>query len=110
MKRKKRRNIRVPIDWPAVVRYPNGSIVAELENISASGAFIRCVKPLRPKERFKLHVVVPNHRPLSASAEVAWLHVCCDDKDLPPCGMGIRFTRVARTDRQFIRDLIAKSQ
>lgn len=109
MKRERRRDPRIHIDWVAVVRDTTGSSVAELEDISARGAFIRCEKPLRPKERFKLQVVVPNRHPLSANAEVAWLHVCCDDKELPPCGMGVRFTRIPRADRQFIHDLIAKN-
>jgi hypothetical protein len=110
VKRERRRDSRIHIDWVAVVRDNTGSnSVAELEDISASGAFIRCEKPLWPKERFKLQVVVPNRHPLSSNAEVAWLHVCCDDNELPPCGMGVRFTRIPRADRQFIHDLIAKN-
>lgn len=109
MKRERRRDSRIHIDWVAVVRDNTGSSVAELEDISASGAFIRCEKPLRPKEQFKLQVVVPNRHPLSANAEVAWLHVSCENKELPSCGMGIRFTRIPRADRQFIHDLIAKN-
>jgi Tfp pilus assembly protein PilZ len=85
-------------------------MVAEMENIGTNGAFIRCDKPLRPKERFKLLIVAPNHSPLSASAEVAWLKVVCSDKDLPPCGMGIRFIRVSSTVRQFIRALLRRKK
>jgi hypothetical protein len=76
--------------------------VAQMENISANGAFLRCDKVLRPKERLKLHMVAPSHRTLSASAEVVWLHVHCFEDNIPPCGVGIRFTRVSRTDRQFL--------
>jgi hypothetical protein len=90
-----------------MVQHTSGGMVAEMENIGANGAFIRCDKPLRPKEKFKLHIVAPNHSPLSASAEVAWLQVICSDKDVPPCGMGVRFTRVSSTVRQYIRGFIA---
>jgi hypothetical protein len=96
------------VDWPAVVHYTDGGIVAEIENISANGAFIRCEKALRPKEKFKLHMVAPNHTPLIASAEVAWLHVFCSDDNIPPCAMGIRFTRASRNVRQFIRGFITE--
>jgi hypothetical protein len=82
-------------------------MVAEMENIGTNGAFIRCDKPLKPKEKFKLHIVTPNHSPLSASAEVAWLQVLCVGKDVPPCGMGIRFTRVSSAVRQYIRTFVA---
>jgi hypothetical protein len=85
-------------------------MVAEMENIGANGAFIRCEKPLRPKERFKLHIMAPNHIAISARAEVAWLHVFCSKSEVPPCGMGIRFTRASRTVRQFIKGFVAEHQ
>ena len=107
MAKERRRHTRVEVDWPAVVQHTYGGMVAEMENIGTNGAFIRCHKPLRPKERFKLLIVAPNHSPLSASAEVAWLQVICSDKNLPPCGMGVRFTRVSGTVRQYIRGLVA---
>jgi hypothetical protein len=107
MGRERRRHARVNVDWPAVVQHTSGGMVAEMENIGANGAFIRCDKPLRPREKFKLHIVTPNHSPLSASAEVAWLQVLCAEKDVPPCGMGIRFTRVSSDVRQYIRTFVA---
>ncbi len=108
MGRERRRYPRAAVDWPAVVQDSDGGIVAEMANISANGAFIRCQKPLRPKEKFKLHMVAPNHSPLMARAEVAWLHVYCTEDNLPPCGMGIRFTRASRSVRQFIRSFVAQ--
>jgi hypothetical protein len=107
MGRERRRHARVDVDWPAVVQHTSGGMVAEMENIGANGAFIRCDKPLRPREKFKLHIVTPNHSPLSASAEVAWLQVLCAEKGVPPCGMGIRFTRVSSDVRQYIRTFVA---
>ena len=108
MGRERRRHRRVPVDWPVVVHYTHGGIVAEMENIGANGAFIRCDKPLRPKESFKLHILAPNHTTLSARAEVAWLQVYCSEKDVPPCGMGVRFTRAPRAVREFIQGFIAE--
>ena len=107
MVKERRRHSRVEVDWAAVVQHTYGGMVAEMENIGADGAFIRCDKPLRPKERFKLLIVAPNHSPLSATFEVAWLQVVCSDKNLPPCGMGIRFTRVSSKVRQYIRGFVA---
>lgn len=110
MARDRRRHPRVDVDWPAVVQHTQGGIVAEMENIGANGAFIRCEKPLRPKESFKLHIVAPNHTTLSARAEVAWLQVFCSEDDVPPCGMGIRFTRASRSVRQYIQGFIAENR
>lgn len=108
MARERRRHRRVSVDWPVVVHYTHGGIVAEMENLGANGAFIRCDKALRPKESFKLHILAPNRTTLSARAEVAWLQVYCSEKDVPPCGMGVRFTRAPRAVRQFIEGFIAE--
>ena len=108
MGKERRRHARVLVDWPVVVKYTDGGIVAEMENIGANGAFIRCDKPLRPKESFKLHILAPNRSTISARAEVAWLQVYCSEKDVPPCGMGVRFTRASREVRQFIRGFVAE--
>ena len=107
MGRDRRQHRRLPVDWAALVRHTEGGIVAQMENISISGAFVRCEKVLRPKEKLKLHILAPNHSTLSANAEVVWLQVHCLEDNIPPCGMGIRFTRVSRTDRQFLRSVIS---
>ena len=54
--------------------------------------------------------MAPNHSPLSARAEVAWLQVLCSEDDVPPCGMGLRFTRASSPVRQFIRGFVAEQQ
>ena len=102
MSRERRRDNRTRIDWAALVRDTSGIIVAEMKNISRSGAFIRCDIPLEPRKRFKLHMMVPNHSPLKVNAEVAWVSVKCTEEGIPPCGMGVRFTRVSRSDRECI--------
>jgi len=109
MSRERRRHSRASIDWAALVRDTTGIIVAEIKNISRSGAFIRCDFPFEPRKRFKLHILVPNHSPLKANAEVAWLSVKCAEGGTPPCGMGIRFTRVSKSDREFINGHILQS-
>ena len=100
--KEKRRYPRAPLDWSALIRDTCGARVAEIENLSASGAFIRSHKPYRPKERFKLHIMSPGQSPVSASAEVTWLQVNCSQKGSLPCGMGVRFVRISKKDRSHI--------
>lgn len=107
MGKERRRHPRTAVDWPALVQDADGGIMAEMENISANGAYIRCEKPLIPKEKFKLHMVAPDRSPLIARAEVAWLKVCRTEEDIPSCGMGIRFTRASSSVRQFIQSFVA---
>ena len=104
--KEKRRYPRAPLYWSALIRDTSGARVAEIENLSASGAFIRSPKPYRPKERFKLHIMTPAQSPVSTSAEVTWLQVNCSQKGSLPCGMGIRFVRISKKDRSHISQAV----
>ena len=104
--KEKRRYPRAPLCWSALIRDTSGARVAEIENLSASGAFIRSHKPYRPKERFKLHIMSPGQSPVSTSAEVSWLHVSCSQKGTLPCGMGVRFLRISKKDRSHISQAV----
>ena len=104
--KEKRRYPRAPLYWSALIRDTNGARVAEIENLSASGAFVRSHKPYRPKERFKLHIMSPGQSPVSTSAEVSWLHVSCSQKGTLPCGMGVRFLRISKKDRSHISQAV----
>jgi hypothetical protein len=79
----------------------------ELREISLGGAFIRSDKPSNPKERSKLFIIVPNRMTLEVYFEVVWLQVDCSVNHIPSCGMGIRFTRVSRSDRQYLTEVIS---
>ena len=104
----RRRYPRVRANWPVVILESSGAREAELRDIGLGGAFIRSDKPLNPKERFKLYIIVPNRKTFTVYFEVVWLRVDCSGGDILPCGMGIRFTRVPRTDRQYLTEVISK--
>ncbi len=104
----RRKHLRVAVDWPAVILKGDRAREADLTNISATGAFLRSDKPLRPKERFRLFILANRHSPLTVNFEVAWVRVDYTKDKMSPCSMGIRFTRVSSADRQFLRNVIAK--
>jgi hypothetical protein len=104
-----RRYPRIPVDWPAVILKTGGASEVDLTDISLGGAFIRSDKPLIPKKRSKLFIIVPNSKTIKVFFEVVWLQVDCSVNNIPPCGMGIRFYRVSRTDRQFLSSFLAKN-
>jgi hypothetical protein len=103
----RRRYPRVRANWPVVILESSGAREAELRDISLGGAFIRSDKPLNPKERSKLYIIVPDRKTFTVYFEVVWLRVDCSVSEVPPCGMGIRFTRVFRTDRQYLTEIIS---
>ena len=106
--KERRKDLRVALDWSAVLLKGDRVREATLTNISATGALLFSDEPLLPKESFKVFIIAPEHRPLKLNFEVAWLGVDCSQDNLSSCGMGIRFTEVSSTDRQFLCDVIAK--
>jgi hypothetical protein len=104
----KRLTSRAEVSWPVVILTSHGATVAETKNIGASGAFILCRAPLRPKDKLRVFVMAPNRNSINISAEVAWSNSLCSEEDDPPCGVGIRFTRISPADRQYLRNVIAE--
>ena len=104
----RRLNSRAEVRWPVVLLTSLGATVAETKNIGASGAFILCRAQLRPKEKVKIFVMAPNRNSINISGEVAWSNPLCSEDDSPPCGVGIRFTRISPPDRQYLRNMIAE--
>ena len=104
----KRLSSRAEVRWPVVLMTSYGATVAETKNIGASGAFILCHAQLRPKEKVKAFVMAPDRKSLNISGEVAWSNPLSTEEDSPPCGVGIRFTSISPTDRQYLRNLITE--
>jgi hypothetical protein len=102
----KRLHSRAEVKWPVVILTSQGATVAETKNIGAGGALILCNAHLRPKEKVKAFVMAPNRTSINISGEVAWSNPLCSEQDSPPCGVGIRFTRISPADRQYLREII----
>ena len=105
--KERRKYSRVPVDWPVLILNHTGGSLGGVSNISVRGALVCFQRPLNPKERYRLFIMVPDRRPLSLLAEVSWLDVSCSAKTIFPCSHGIRFTRVARADREVLESAIS---
>jgi hypothetical protein len=57
------------------------------KDISPSGAYVCCAKPLRLSEVFDMVIEAPNKR-LKAKAEVVWSNIYGPDDEINPRGMG----------------------
>ena len=106
VQQERRKYPRSDINWPVLIRDTIGAQVAEMENLSGRGALIRSHLPLRPKDKFKLHIIVPGNRPVNLKAEVAWLQVSCAQNSAFPCGMGVRFLRVSKQDFSYLAQMV----
>lgn len=102
-----RQNPRVNITWSVRMKTSQGSIEAEIKNISLGGAFICCQRPLPLRENFRLAVDAPNHDSLTVNAEVIWSNINVPDEKILNRGMGIRFIEITKADREFLNHVLS---
>ncbi|MGA1869100.1 MAG: PilZ domain-containing protein [bacterium] len=97
---------RVDVAWPVIMETSEGVLNTETVNISLSGAFIICQKPLPIKEIFPLTINIPNNQSLSMTAEVVWSNSNISEDMIVNRGMGIRFLKISKEDRQLLNNVL----
>ena len=105
----KRQHPRADINWSVSMETPDGTIEAEVKNISLGGAFICCKKPLSLGEVFRLTMIVPDNEPVIANAEVVWSNVNVPDEKVINRGMGVRFIKMSDRHIQLVRQIFKES-
>jgi c-di-GMP-binding flagellar brake protein YcgR len=92
---------RAKIQWPVVVQKSTGVIEGVTLNISSTGVFIGCKRPLRLNEVFDMVITTPDQN-IGAKAEVVWSNKYGPDDHITPRGMGVRFLDISEQDQRFI--------
>ena len=87
----------------------DGTIRAEVKNISIGGAFICCKKPLPIGAMFDLVMVGPDNEPVIATAKVAWSNVNVPEDKVINRGMGVRFIKMSDRHIQLVRQMFQES-
>jgi hypothetical protein len=105
----KREHSRNDIDWPASIEAPDGTMEAEIKNISLSGAFLCCKKPLPIGEVFRLTMIAPDKEALTATGEVVWSNVNVPDEKIINRGMGVRFINMSDRHIQLVKKIFQES-
>ena len=103
----RRKHPRAKTKWSVTLQTSQGVINTEIHDISPEGAFIRCLDPLKPAESFKMVINIPqSDRRLIIDSEVVWINSLGADQPLAPRGMGVQFTEISNSDRQFLSRMI----
>ncbi len=87
----RRTGSRTSADWPVKVITSQGSFEGEARNVSSTGAFIQCEKPLSAKEKCLLMIEFPRFGTQEIHAEVVWSTASDADDESRPRGMGVKF-------------------
>ena len=98
----RRRHPRSVVQWPATVLTPQTQMEGQIENISPVGAFISFAESPPLEWNFRMLIKPPKHQTISAVAKVIWSTVLNTDEGAPRFGVGVEFTRISESDRQFL--------
>ena len=105
-KTEKRRHPRAEIKWPVVMMTHGGLADGKTENLSLGGASIRFLE--QPNSSHSLAMVITaNGRLISLTAEVVWSDTQSRDAKSNFCKIGVRFTKIMISDRQFLSKVIS---
>ena len=97
----RRRDLRAKLKWRVLAKEKGVVIDGVTKDISTSGAYICCAKPLSLNQVFDMVIEAPNKR-LKAKAEVVWSNMYGPDDEINPRGMGVRFLKISSEDRKEI--------
>jgi c-di-GMP-binding flagellar brake protein YcgR len=92
---------RAKIQWPVIVQKSTGVIEGVTLNISSTGVFIGCRRPLRLNEVFDMVITAPD-QDIGVKAEVVWSNKYGPDDHITPRGMGVRFLDISEENQRFI--------
>ena len=92
---------RAKIKWPVIVQKSTGVIEGVTLNISSTGVFIGCRRPLRLNEVFDMVITAPD-QDIGVKAEVVWSNKYGPDDQITPRGMGVRFLDISEENQSFI--------
>ena len=100
-KKEQREHHRAKFKWAVLAKVDGRVIEGVTKDISASGAYVCCAKPLKLNTVFDMVIKAPEKR-LKIKAEVVWSNIYGPDDNINPRGMGVRFLNISSDDRRVI--------
>ncbi len=95
---------RAKLKWIVLFKVDGKVIEGVTKDISVSGAYVCCAKPLRLNEVVDMVIKAPD-KSLSVKAEVVWSNIYGPDDSINPRGMrgmGVCFLAISGEDRKVI--------
>jgi hypothetical protein len=107
----KRKHRRLPVRWPVAVQTARGTVEGETRNISASGVYIWCNKPVRVSAISRIFIIPPEYQPIEVTVEAVWSKVYGADPDDEELSseIGALFVKISDEDREFLSHLASES-
>jgi Tfp pilus assembly protein PilZ len=84
---------------------PNGLVDGRTENLSLGGAFIRFPEDCNLNHTLTM-VITAKGRLISLTAKLIWVDTKSQGENSKSSGIGVRFTTIMMSDRQFLQRVI----
>ena len=98
---------RAKLKWIVLFKVDGKVIEGVTKDISVSGAYVCCAKPLKLNVVLDMVIKAPD-KSLSVKAEVVWSNIYGPDDNINPRGMGVRFPAISGEDRKVIAKAVMK--
>ena len=98
---------RAGLKWAVSAKVDGKVIEGVTKDISVSGAYVCCAKPLRLNEVVDMVITAP-YESQSVKAEVVWSNIYGPDDNINPRGMGVLFLEISGEDRKVIAKAAVK--
>ena len=92
---------RARLKWAVSVKVDGKVIEGVTKDISVSGAYVCCAKPLKLNVVLNMVIKAPD-KSLSVKAEVVWSNIYGPDDNINPRGMGVFFLEISGEDQKVI--------
>ena len=92
---------RAGLKWAVSAKVDGKVIEGVTKDISVSGAYVCCAKPLRLNEVVDMIITAP-YESQSVKADVIWSNIYGPDDNINPRGMGVLFLEISKKDRKVI--------
>lgn len=104
----RRRDPRIPVDWPLVLITSLGTLNGKALNISEGGsALVYFLSPPEIAGAFSIIFKVSEDHEIYTPCELIWSGKINYDESVYD-GLGVRFTDISSSDRKFIASMVEK--
>jgi hypothetical protein len=100
---------RLKLACPALIERSQGFTRVGIKEITLSGAFVTCPKPLPVGDIFQIKIIFEPEKSLTLKADVLWNNDNVPSDQVVSRGMKIRFLQLSPDERLFLKDILAAS-
>ena len=104
---KQQRYPKAEINWYVRVEQPHGNMEGITKNVSPTGVYICCARPLKLNEVFEISMDTQQGR-LRAEVEVIFSNRFGPNDEITPRGMGVCFLKISDKDRSIIAKALVR--